>query len=413
MKRPWVRRTLGNGLQVVVVEAPGAPLAELRLVVPYALTEPREAAARELLAARLGTGSTTRDRRAVADRTADLGAELSTVVTVEQLLLSVSVLSEGLEGTLELLGDLLIRPAYRDLPAAPPPPARPAGPRTALRRAVLAHAFGPHPLARPPAAGPAPGPATPDDLYAFHRRAVVPAGSVLLVMTGAEPARVLRLVAEHLGPWSGGPSGLTLPPFGRTTPAPGRLTLRHPGADQALLLTAGPAVPSTDPGHAALHLAQLVLGGQASSRLTRRLRERHALAYAVSAALRENAAGSWLEIECAGAPGTAGRLAAEAADVLRELAEDGPTPQEAERARRYAAGFTRFALATRAEEASALTGFAARGVDVDWLPAYAEAVGGVTHAEVTAACREFLGPEKTLLATVDGQDAGAEEGRTQ
>ncbi|PSJ25840.1 peptidase M16 [Streptosporangium nondiastaticum] len=398
MKRPWVRSTLGNGLRVVAVEAPGAPLAELRLVVPYALTDPREASARELLAARLGTGSTSRDRQAVADRTADLGAELSTVVTVEQLLLSVSVLSEGLEGTLELLGDLLIRPAYRDLPAAPPPAPRPAGPRTALRRVVLTHAFGPHPLA---AAPPPPGPVTPEDLYAFHRRAVVPAGSVLLVMTGAEPDRVLRLVAEHLGPWTGGPSGLVLPPFGRAAPAPGRPALRHPGADQALLLTAGPAVPSTDPGHAALHLAQLVLGGPASSRLTRRLRERHALAYAVSAALRENAAGSWLEIECAGAPGTADRLAAEAADVLRVLAEDGPTPQEAERARRYAAGFTRFALATRAEEASALAGFAARGVDVDWLAAYAEAVGGVTHAEVTAACGEFLRPERTLLATAD------------
>ncbi|WP_058047492.1 M16 family metallopeptidase [Streptomyces roseifaciens] len=407
MKRPSARSVLGNGLQVVVVEAPGAPLAEIRLVVPYALSDPREASVRELLAARLGTGSTTRDRQAVADRTADLGAELSTVVTVEQLLLSASVLSEGLEGMLELLGDLLVRPAYRDLPSSAgpsaAPAARPAGPRTALRRAVLTHAFGPHPLAAEPSP---PSPVTADELYALHRCAVVPAGSVLLVMTGAAPGHVLQLVTEHLGPWAGGPSGLALPPFRRAEPAPGRLALHHPGAGQALLLTAGPAVPSADPGHAALHLARLVLGGHSSSRLTQRLRERHALAYAVSADLRENAAGSWLEIECAGAPGTADRMAAEVTDVLRELADDGPTPRETERVRRYAAGFTRFALATRAEEASALAGFAARGMDVDWLPAYAEVLGAVTHSQVAEAAAGFLQPSRTLTATIDDDQEG-------
>ncbi|QLE72812.1 insulinase family protein [Streptomyces rectiverticillatus] len=413
MKRPSARSVLGNGLQVVVVEAPGAPLAEIRLVVPYALTDPREAPVRELLAARLGTGSTTRDRQAVADRTADLGAELSTVVTVEQLLLSVSVLSEGLEGTLELLGDLLVRPAYRDLPPAAAPAPRPAGPRTALRRAVLTHAFGPHPLAAEPSPPPSPSPLSPspspvttDEVYALHRRAVVPAGSVLLVMTGAAPGHVLQLVTEHLGPWAGGPSGLTLPPFRRAEPTPGRLALHHPGAGQALLLTAGPAVPSTDPGHAALHLARLVLGGHSSSRLTQRLRERHALAYAVSADLRENAAGSWLEIECAGAPGTADRMAAEVTDVLRELADDGPTPRETERVRRYAAGFTRFALATRAEEASALAGFVARGMDVDWLPAYADVLGAVTRSQVADAAARFLKPSRTLTATIDDDQEG-------
>ncbi|NEC75522.1 insulinase family protein, partial [Streptomyces rochei] len=104
--------------------------------------------------------------------------------------------------------------------------------------------------------------------------------------------------------------------------------------------------------------AQLVLGGHASSRLTRRLRERHGLAYAVDARIRQNRAGCWLEIDCAGAPGTADRLAEEVTACLAELAATGPTPEETRRARRYAAGFTRFALATRAEEASALAGFA-------------------------------------------------------
>ncbi|MBX4175287.1 insulinase family protein, partial [Streptomyces geysiriensis] len=122
--RETLRTVLPNGLDTVVVTVPGAPLAELRLVLPYARTEPALAVAQELLATGLGTASTTRDRRSVADLAAGLGAELSTVVTAEHLVWSAGVLAEGLPAALELLADLLLRPAY-DRPAAARHPAAP------------------------------------------------------------------------------------------------------------------------------------------------------------------------------------------------------------------------------------------------------------------------------------------------
>ncbi|MFE1286400.1 M16 family metallopeptidase [Streptomyces sp. NPDC058751] len=411
--------TFGNGLRVVVVQAPGAPLAELRLVLPYARTAPHLSTAQELLAACLGTGTATggstgggsgtggSTRQEIADRAADLGAELSTVVTAESLIMAASVLSAGLPGALELLADLMLRPAYREpelalaqrrTAAAPRVP----GARQRLRRALLSHAFGNHPLMDPP---PEPTAPSTGDLYDLHARAVVPGGAVLLVMTRDEPDEVTALVHERLEGWAGGPSGLVLPPFARREPLPGRIALpggtTPPGSGQALVLTAGPAVPATDPGHAPLHLAQLVLGGYASSLLARRIRDRHGLAYAVSAAIRGNRAGSWLEIECAGAPGTAGRIAEEITNCLRELAGDGPAPREVDRARAYATGFTRFALATRTEEASALAGFAAAGLPLDWLQFYRGTLTEVTYAHVAEAAARFLDPSKALIATLD------------
>ncbi|MET9965528.1 insulinase family protein [Streptomyces sp. NPDC006356] len=409
--RETLRTVLPNGLDTALVHVPGAPLAELRLVLPYARTEPALRPAQDLLAARLGTATTVRDRQAVADRAADLGAEFSTVVTAEQLVLSVSVPGEELPGALELLADLLLHPSY----GPPPPPALtatapqpPPGPRTRLRRAQLRHAFGgPHPLVDD-----APGTEVREvDLPALHHRVIVPQGAVLLVLSGESTERVLARVREELDAWSGGPSGLHLPPFPRREPAPGRLALHDPSADQALLLTAGPAVPAPEPGHTALHLAQVVLGGHASSRLTRRLRERHGLAYAVDARIRQNRAGCWLEIDCAGAPGTGQRLAEEVTDCLAELAESGPTPREAYRARRYAAGFTRFALATRAEEASALAGFAAGGLDLDWLTRYPDTTAQVTDDHIAETAAHFLAPARTLVATLDRTPAP--EGLTQ
>lgn len=411
MNRKTTDTILGNGLRVVVVHAPGAPLAELRLVLPYARTAPHLAATQELLAGCLGTGTTAGDgsRQDIADRAADLGAELSTVVTAESLVMATSVLSAGLSGSLELLADLLLRPAYRErelalvqrgTDAAPRTP----GPRWRLRRALLSRAFGSHPLLDPPVGRTEPG---TGDLYDLHARAVVPEGSVLLVMTGAAPDGVTALVRERLAQWTGGPSGLVLPPFARRTPLPGRITVpagtTAAGSGQALVLTAGPAVPATDPGHAPLHLAQLALGGYASSLLARRVRDRHGLAYAVSAEIRGNRAGDWLEIECAGAPGTARRIAEEITGCLRELASDGLTPQELERARAYATGFTRFALATRTEEASALAGFAAAGLPLDWLETYRATLAEVTHTQVAEAAARFLDPSAALIATLDDE----------
>ncbi|MEV6394001.1 insulinase family protein [Streptomyces sp. NPDC051907] len=408
MNRKTADTTLGNGLRVVAVLAPGAPLAELRLVLPYASTEPSCAAAQELLAALLGTGTRApaRTRQDVADRAADLGAELSTVVTAESLILATSVLSAQLPGAMDLLADLLLRPRYSEdelalaQRRAAASPRRP-GPRQRLRRAALRHGFGAHPLTDPAGPRDVSAPASAD-LDALHARVVVPDGALLLMTTGAEPDDALRLVRERLDAWTGGPSGLTLPPFARREPRPGRIDLvSQSPAGQAMVLTAGPAVPVADPGHAPLHLAQLTLGGLASSRLARRVRDRHGLAYAVCADLRENRAGSWLEIECAGAPGTAGRIAEEITACLRELADDGPTAREVERARAYAAGFTRFALATRTEEASALAGFAAAGLPLDWLDAYRAELAEVTHRHVAEAAAYFFDPDKTVIATHD------------
>ncbi|MFD7831345.1 M16 family metallopeptidase [Kitasatospora sp. NPDC059803] len=403
--RPHLDTVLPNGLRLVAVHTPDAPLAELRLVIPWARTDPGSAAAQYALAACLGTGARTPagrslTRQDIADQAADLGAELSTVVTAESLVISVGVLSPGLAKALDLLAALLLRPVYADRETAlaharlPGSGRRPAA-RTRLRAALLARAFGDHPMLAAPSAAPPPRPA---ELHSLHRCAVVPAGSVLLITGEADPVAVGAWAGAALGSWQGSPSDLLLPAFARSTPDPGRTTVTPVDtAGQAMLLTAGPAAR----GHAPLHLAQLVLGGHASSRLAQRLRDRHGLAYAVSATLRENRAGCWLETEAAGAPGTAARLADEATGCLSELAEHGPTAAEVERARAYALGFTRFALATRAEEATALAGFLAAGLPLDWLDHYRGALAEVTVRHVAEAAAEFLDPTRAAIATLD------------
>src|SRR5690348_14199563 len=113
--------TLPTGLRVLVSHRPGVPMAELRLRVPFApdadsgvATISRHLAAAELLSATLLTGTTTRDRVAIDDDLAAVGADLGVAVDPERLMISGSGLASGLPTVLEVLADVLTAATHPD-----------------------------------------------------------------------------------------------------------------------------------------------------------------------------------------------------------------------------------------------------------------------------------------------------------
>ncbi len=84
--------TLPSGLRVLAAHRPGVPMAEIRLRVPFAPDEgtddaavARHLAAAELLSATLLTGTAARDRVAIDDDLAGVGADLGVSVDPERL----------------------------------------------------------------------------------------------------------------------------------------------------------------------------------------------------------------------------------------------------------------------------------------------------------------------------------------
>lgn len=418
MTREWSSTRLNNGLQIVAVQVPRSPLAELRLVVPFARVHHEYAAAQELLATCLGTGTRfpddrpNRNRRDISDLAADLGAELGTVVTAESLIMSAAVLSVGLSDLLRLVGDILVRPHYgRDeleIAQARASATIPGDNISAqMRRAALLHGYGDHPLSSGCA-----GVASPledmlacavEDLYCLHSQTIVPEGSLLLLQADGDPERLIQHAGEALRDWKGGPSHLTLTPFPHPRPKPGRVRLQPTAkADPAShVLAIGPALCASEPHQAAFHLATTVLGGHPNARLQRHLRDELGLSYAPQVDTRETAAGCWLEIWSRGAPGSGESLTEAVCSTLRGFAENGPNPAELERARAHARGFTMFALSTRAETATALAGIAAAGLPLNWLTDYRAALDAVTIEEVAKAARSFLHPDGMVTVTSD------------
>ncbi len=107
----------------------------------------------------------------------------------------------------------------------------------------------------------------------------------------------------------------------------------RPGLNQTHLLVGTPAPAYADRQVPAAWLLSVVLGGGVSSRLWRRVRERHGLAYQVGAGLTLHRDGGMTLIEAATAPKKLPKLVRATGAVLRELRQAGITRAELRRAK--------------------------------------------------------------------------------
>ncbi|MCK2241644.1 MULTISPECIES: pitrilysin family protein [unclassified Crossiella] len=375
---------LPNGLRLLTIPERRIPVAEVRLVIPFARVGP-EAASLDLLAACLLTGARDRDRRAFAEAVADCGGRLDVLVGPEELTLAGSVLCAGLPQLLRLLHGVLVAPGYTaaELNHAWAKAANTVpGPRTQAQRALLSQRFLNHPLATDPADARPPA-TTPEDLHRVHQAVLTPHEAVLVLAGSIGPAEI-ALATELFGCWQGPLTRYSVPPlrYRESTEITG-------DAETGLILLAAPAVDSADPRCAALDVANQVFGGLTSSRLMRRLRAELALVYSATSTFQVSRGGSWLLLDTTGAPASVPRIVTEIQALLTGFT---PTPDEFEQARQYAIGMTRLGVASLADLATAAAGYAAYGLSPRWLLTYPEQLRALTLAEVAAAAEEFLRP---------------------
>ena len=177
---------------------------------------------------------------------------------------------------------------------------------------------------------------TVGSLKAMHARDLRPSNLVLSVAGGVDPDRTLRRIRRLFGhgdrrPWKLGRRAPPAFPKGEPT-----RVLKH-DREQAQILLAFPGARFCSVDADALTLASTVLGGQAG-RLFIELRDKRGLAYQVGA----ESIDGWDVGRLVLSMGTETSRAKEALEglqsVVRQLAEEGPTEEELERARSTALG---------------------------------------------------------------------------
>ena len=304
-------------------------------------------------------------------------------------MLSGAGLVTGLDRMLELLAEVLTGASYpgdevateRDrlvdrIQVAQSQPAHLA------REALLKRIYGRHPYA---AQTPEPGQiraVRPAALRTLHAERVHPAGAQLVLVGDVQPEKALDAAERALGGWArcrayGRPCRPT-PPL-----EPGPLLLvDRPGSVQSSLRIALPAVPRTDPDHAALQLANLIFGGYFSSRWVENIREDKGYTYGPHSVIEHSVAGSVLVAAAEVATEVTGPALLETTYELGRLASLPPKPEELEQARQYALGTLQLGMSTQAGLAALTSAYAGNGLRLDFLAEYAARLAKATVDDV-------------------------------
>ncbi|MEU5265376.1 pitrilysin family protein [Amycolatopsis sp. NPDC021455] len=383
--------TLANGLRVLATRRVSTPLAEVCLSVPFAHADP---AAAVLLAGALSDDARTQDRVRA------MGGGLSAAVDADRLRIAGSVLADQLPAFLALLGEIVTDPAYPAGEfaitvdhAVQGTIAVLASPAHHVAEALNTRMFGDHPYGLP-----VPRPedfrrVDRDAVRALHADRVVPTGACLVLAGDFEPAAAPELVERALGGWRPG-RGV---PMRRPSPwVPGESIVDEPGVPQSLLRMAMPAPRYDDPDHPALALAAMAFGGYFSSRLVQNIREEKGFSYAPRSSLLHVAEAHLATVSLDVVTANTAAAAEEVRAELTGMADRPVTPDELDRARRYAVGTLRLRLATLTGLAATLCELDQHGLPVSWLGGHDTRLAAVTPDEVTAAAREYLAPDKAI-----------------
>lgn len=241
----------------------------------------------------------------------------------------------------------------------------------------------------------------PSDIKTFHARSVA-AGNVRLGMAGAiDETQARALVEAHFGdlpqtPRSADPKVVAPDTGGRRL-----LILDKPRRSQAQVLLAQPLPPATHKDALPLLVANAILGGAFTSRLTHEIRELRGWSYNVWSALSAGRHVSTLVMGFGPANADTPPAIDLAVRIVSELQQTGITPAELRFAKDYLKGAHRFSLETADRELGMRMRAADLGLPPDEIDTFAARVEAVEHKTIQRVLRDHLQPDH-LVAVVVG-----------
>ncbi len=402
---------LANGLRMILLEQHRQPVLSLTLSVPAgsAFDPPDREGLAEMLAGLVTRGGGTRTASQVAAAIEGVGGSLSAAADPDFLTVQADVVSAHAALAFELIADGLLRPALArdelELLRGQTADALQGGladPGTLAARIFLIGAYQRFPYAR--RATPASVTAiTREDLLAFHKARVRPAGAILVVVGDITLPEARRLATKAFGAWKGvKPAPLPVPV--KSAPPRGIVLVHVPGARDASILVGGTTFAGTDTAYYAAAVLNRIIGDERNGRLVRALGRDHAWTSATGASfLRTSRLGLFQATAAVPAEATDSALREMYAqlDLLRnELAP----ARELARARENVAGAFALRLQSASQLAGGITETSVLGLPASYVAGYRMKVAGITAAQVRAVARRAF-PANALVTVVVGDGA--------
>ncbi len=408
------RLTLANGMKVALLpKKTRGQAVKIALQVDQgdAKSLAGTGAQGELMAAMLDRGTAKRSRQEIEDTVDRLRAKVALEGRADRTSVTAETYRNELPDTLRLVAEMLREPAF---PAAEfaklqrEEIAARESKRTdpeALARLAVRRYGNPYPAGDPryvPTVDESVGyvrAATVDDLTRFHQTFVGGTGEIAIV-GDFDPAQIRAVLEKEFGTWRKAKAAYARVPEPFVKKAPTVRTIETPDKANAALygdLAIAASDEAADYGAAAL--ASYMLGGSASSRLWKRIRERDGLSYGAYAYVDWSSfePNSTLWVQAIFAPQNRAKLAAALAEEFGKIVQEGFADAEVEAARQALLKRRQLQRTQDAAVAGALVQQAYLGRTFAFAAKSDEAVARATTADVNAAFRKYLQPEGLAL----------------
>jgi zinc protease len=291
-----LEKTLANGLRVIVIDRPGAPLVAAQLLIKNGgEVDPVELAGLSNMTADLLTkGTEKRTATQIAEAIEALGGALDSSARWDASRVGVNVMSSKIGPALEILADVVRRPTFKedeierlrqqtldDLVVE-------LGEPGSIARYVAARiVFGDAPYGKPLIGTPESiARITRNDIVQYHGRYYRPDNAILVLGGDIKAATAFRLAQQYFGDWK--KPADPLPPVTTAKLAspvqPRVIVIDKPDAGQAAVLVARPGINRKDPDYFSGIVANSVLSGY-SGRLNQEIRIKRGLSYGAGSSL--------------------------------------------------------------------------------------------------------------------------------
>jgi len=341
-----VHTTLANGIPVVYAQRSAVPLTQLALAFDAgnAADAPDQRGLAALTVGLLEEGTASRSAQQIAEDEERLGTDISAGNSADRSTVTVSALTPNLAPTLDLVADIVERPAFNPgdidrvrVQSLTGIAQTLKDPTRVAQRVLPVALYGPsHPYGGPAGGDPAAiAKFTRADLTGFQQRWLRPDTAKIFIVSDRPLAEVKPLLEARFGTWAAPAIAKGVKNF---TAAPARptasriLLVDRPGAPQSTIF-GGQLLPVDPKGDTSpLSLANDALGGNFLARLNMDLREARGWSYGVSGRPQYLAQGTAYTVSApVQADRTGESLAALTGDIGDFLGAKGITSEERER----------------------------------------------------------------------------------
>jgi zinc protease len=406
------RRTLGNGMGLVVAPVHKLPLVTAIAVVDAGATNDpvgREGAA-SLVASLLSEGTGSMDGDTLTLALERLGASLSTGGDWDTATAGITVTGERLAPALRLLADAVTSPSFptrelerlREERFAELLQLR-TEPRGLADEMATRFAYAPDARYSRPVGG------TRESVRALEARDIgelysarYRPGATTLVLAGDITVDdAADLVERTFGDWTGAPPAGTAAAPDAPNPQPRAVHLvAKPDAPQSELRLLHPGIPRVHPDYFQVVVLNAVLGGLFSSRINLNLRERNAYTYGARSEFDWRRDAGPFVVSTAVASDVTAAAAREVLDEIGRIRREPISEDELSLATNYLAGVFPIRYESTAAIATALANLVIYGLDDDYFDRYRDGIRGVTSEDVLAAAQRHLHPDRLRTVVV-------------